>query len=635
MKVKRTVFVACLLFINIFISFNSWADFKTISGRNWDQHAVRKVLHTFAYGGFASDDQIMIWAKMRPAAAIKEMITFDPVNPLLSPPEDTSSLHSGTLESLQNFWGSSSNPDNPVPANIQRLYRLLTTWADGTTTTLSANNLQRTWINAATTRGINPVRHKVGLYLTNYHMAISIRKTKAALMRSFYDNALTSLDGGASMFDILAEGASSAAVARAYRHQNNTYRNDYGIFRGNDDFAREYHQLFFKIMGEGEDPGYHENTTIEHTAWMLTGMDLDLIPGTYGASKGSDAEYFVAPIIFTDHQDGWIFDNGSPRTLNNFSLHYEGCLEVLHNNICGATAEEKIYALAQIAGYTDESLRNLPVAIIDYFADDNLGAQKIDTIESAWLSTEPKSLLAFLRSYAISKEFHNENTVKYRTTFNRNLTIANLNTLNNQEALALAGKYSLPISVQMANEGAVPFEPAHDVFGGQTGVQAANNPSIFKNAYSRNVNNPEFLGATSASYESNDGSPQVWTKNWGAVVPNQNGTYTVGSVAEWLWRRFTGDGGKNYDRIAQAQLHAILATGTDFGYVVDPLNPDISYSSADMEQTALRDLDNTHKQSLLALGSADPGERDIANHRVGLAVNFITATPYLFALEGK
>ena len=58
----------------------------TISSRDWGETPVRKILRAFAFGGLADDEQIGIWAGMSPEAAILEMLTFDPVNPLLSPP---------------------------------------------------------------------------------------------------------------------------------------------------------------------------------------------------------------------------------------------------------------------------------------------------------------------------------------------------------------------------------------------------------------------------------------------------------------------------------------------------------------------------------------------------------------------
>ena len=60
--------------------------FSTVTEERWDERAVRDVLHTFAYGGQASDAQIRIWADLPPATAIREMLNFDERNLKLSPP---------------------------------------------------------------------------------------------------------------------------------------------------------------------------------------------------------------------------------------------------------------------------------------------------------------------------------------------------------------------------------------------------------------------------------------------------------------------------------------------------------------------------------------------------------------------
>jgi len=91
--------------------------FETVSDELWDDTAVRKVLHTFAYGGHATDEQIATWADMSPEEAIVEMLTFDEHNLKLSPvsPLDYDGLdkRDGTLRGLADFW-SSDHPDNGI-----------------------------------------------------------------------------------------------------------------------------------------------------------------------------------------------------------------------------------------------------------------------------------------------------------------------------------------------------------------------------------------------------------------------------------------------------------------------------------------------------------------------------------------
>jgi len=613
----------------LFISFNLnavAAGFTTVA--DWNETAVRKVLHTFAYGGFATDAQIQLWAQMPAEQAIEEMLSFNPVNPKLSPNEDYSVAHGYSLTSLQDFW-SSADANNPVRQDQRLLYGLLYTNDQGEKVQADPF-LKQTWVQAATTRGINPFLHRVGFYLTNYHMALSISKTRPLLMRDFYDRTIIALQQGYDLIDVLAGGAMSAAAAVAYGHQGNYYVNPIKYFSGNDDFAREFHQLFFRIQGTTEDQDYHENTTIEHTAWALTGMLLD-----YSNPAGSSFEFdwAAAPINFSDHT----YINGAGQTAEvfNYSLHHHDNLEILHTSISGLTAQEKIYNLARVAGYHPESLDNIPVTIIDYFADDNLNEEKITTIRTAWRAQEPKLLLEFLRSYAISTTFHREDTYKYRSAFDRNLLVHNFNTIDNQESFA---RGELP-TAQMLKEGADVFQPAHDVFGGQTGLQAANNPNIFKEAYQRNVQQVGYLGRT--NNEDFPPLPVAWQKDWSKLIPKNAGNqYDIKSVADWLWQRFISDGGKHLTIQEQAQIYSLLATGADYGYLVDAYlvpgsGADQAYSSEQLQQSPYIDLINYLSNQSMQLESTDAAERREANRRVGMAINFITVTPFMFAMEGK
>ena len=621
-------------FITLYASISFSAGFTTVTAKEWNESAVRKVLHTFTYGGFASDKQIHIWAEMHPKLAIAEILTFEPVNPKLSPAEDASANYGGSLKELQEFWGAQLTT-SPVNQDKWRQYSFLTTAADGTTTNLSTQNLKNTWMQATNTHGVNPFLHKVGMYLTNYQMSIRVSKTRAAMFRKFYDQTLVDLArsgrGEINFFDLLADGASSAAVSRAYRHMYNRYINN--RFYGNDDFAREFHQLFFKIqgvteVGTTEKPGqaYHENVTIEHTAWLLTGMNLTRQIDAFGSTDQND--WLLFPIDF--------------YSTYNVKYHHAPCLEIYNSalqtpNICGATAKDKLFNLAQVAGYHPESLDNMPVALIDHFADDNIDNTKRATIRQAWKETEPKDLLAFLQSYAISETFHQHNTFKFHNAFDRNLIVQNKNTLSNEESFSR----NKSLFSQMRTEGAEIFHPAHDVFGGQTGLQAANNPNIFKAAYTRNVLNPNVLGEVERTYTDASGNVKVWQKNWGSIAPYHNNTFFVKQVAFWLWDRFIADDAINFDIQAKAQIYSMLAKGTDFGYLASITYPgvftaDQAFSSTDIENNPdLHALYDSLKHDIINLESEDPVLRKKANENIGLAVNFITATPYVFALEGE
>jgi hypothetical protein len=471
----------------------------TIKSRDWGETPVRKILQAFAWGGLATDAQIEAWADMSPEAAVAEILTFDAVNPALSPPGagDDSSLHCGSLEALQAFW-SSDDPGNLMKYADRYRYATLNGAQD-----LSTANLQRTWTKAISTRGCNPFLYKMVLYLTNYHASISAHKTRAGLIRAYHDDIMQALTGGADFVEVMRIAASHAAVARAYGHQYSRYYNGSETFSGTDDFGREFHQLFFRIQGETEDMDYHEDTTIEHTAWMLSGMNLEKVTGAYGSDRSSD--WWVAPIVFEDYTD----DTG--RNIRNRHFHYhspEGagsCLEILHADICGATADEKIAALAPVAAAHPESMDNVPVYMIDFFADDNLDDGKVADLRSAWADAN-YDILAFVRAYAISTAFHSSDTYKYRTAFDRNLVLQNAHVLDNEENFSRQ-HYDSPYN-RMREQGVEVFEPAHDVFGGQTGYQAGTNRYIFKDAFWATISSPDFYDDTSDPYTLEEGGAE-------------------------------------------------------------------------------------------------------------------------------
>jgi hypothetical protein len=492
----------------------------------------------------------------------------------------------------------------------------------------------------------------MGFWLVNYHMAVNITDSEPPLVRTMYDNALNALASGAPFHEVLAGGASSAAVAREYGHRNNRYNNNTGEFFGNDDFARELHQLFFRINGvisiddTIEDPNYHENTTIENTAKLLTGMQLDKQPNAYGTTLTND--WWIAPIDFTNHMDA------SGRTVNNVNRHHRADMEIHHRTIMGSpipgfsTAEDKLNVLASIAIEHPESLENSPVAIITFFADDNLNATKIADIRQAWKDAladpnnnnrptgQPEDLLNFLRAYAISTTFHDASTYKFRTTFHRNMAIYNLNTVDNLESY----QNSFNPRGVMGDQGGDVFIPVHDVFGGQTSLNAANNPNIFKEAYNSVVNTPNRIAKIVQNCNDALGNPLMpqWRKDWAKILPitlvdnNGDDIYLVDTVGEWLWDHFIGDGLINYGLLERTHVNSFLATGLDLGYNADSVNPEIAYSTADLEAGAVSALRQSHKVSTLALRSTITAARRQANLRVGLAINFITATPYSFLI---
>jgi len=335
----------------------------------------------------------------------------------------------------------------------------------------------------------------------------------------------------------------------------------------------------------------------------------------------------VAPIDFTNHFDA------SGRNLRNFARHHRADLEILHQFIGGATAEEKLFDLAAVAINHPESLDNLPVSIINFFADDNLDDEKIAAIRAAWFTQAGTAgdFLRFLQAYAISETFHRNNRFKYSTAFQRNMTLYNLNTVNNEEAY----RNSFTPRGVMVTQGAEVFIPVHDVFGGQTSLNAANNPNLFKEAYNSSVDFPNRVAKTVEVCRDAAGTNLgTWRKDWAQVIPTRDGGYPVKEVGQWLWDRLISDNRINYGTLEQAQVTALLATGMDFGYLADPINPDIAYSAQQVKAAPLVSIVTANEEALLDLDNAVIRIKREANRRVGMAINFISMTPFMFASQG-
>jgi len=568
------------------------ADGGTVSDEDWDEAAVRRVLHTFAYGGFASDAQITTWADMPPEEAVVEIINFEISNELVSPTDsyDTISTTDGTLKGLSTYW-STSGSQNKISDSSQEKYDI-DYWGLP----------ERVWVQTVSKRGLNPVRQKIGLWETNYHLAVNMDAgINNRQMLRYYDDIMNSLDYGDAYQNVMALAGQSAAVATQYNHKKNVFED--ARFEGNEDFAREYHQLFFGILGD-YDPEYHEIYAIRNTAKALTDMEIERI------EPEGESAYWSDEVTF------------------GTEYHYPSGLDILDQIIDGPTAKEKIENLAQYSIEHEESLDNLPIIIVRGLADDNLDDSKIEQIQEMWQNLDEKNLLAFLRQYAISYTFHNTTRVKYWTSIDRNILISNLISVDNEETYL--GYYN-PES-RINGEDVDLFYPTHNVFGGQTGLDASDSPFIFKEAYNRSTDGYWWYSKTTASED----NVVVWRKDWAKIMPtSDDGTYRVKDVGEWLWNRFIGDGLKNFGSLERAYVYALLGSGKDFGYFVNSNNPLNVYTKDQIDgDTTLQELMVDMEIALINIGNEDLDVRKTANYRVGLAISFITATPYMFAQEG-
>ena len=566
--------------------------FEIVSDATWDEAAVRQVLHTFAFGGHASDAQIRTWADMSPRTAIDEILVLTPTHAKLSAPQadDDIGAHNASLETLAAHFASDA-PRNRIAPQFREFFR--------TDNRVQGIAPDLTWSLGSVLRGVNPIRMRLGFFETNYHLAVhqTLGNVNDAQMLRYFDDIVGGVANGERYDEVLATASVSAAIAMQYGHHRNVYIN--GQFSGNEDFAREFHQLFFGIFGTA-DPREHEEVTIKNTARALSGIRL----------------FFTA--------------NGQLTAQPNYSseLHDPNDLRILGATISGATAPEKLRRLAAVAITHPESEANLPVILVAGLADDALDAARTAALQRGWRAMERKDLLRFLRDYAISPLFHDPRRVKRLNSFERHLLAVNLMLLDNAEVFTDLYDYR-----RFTEEGAEPFKPANNVFGGQRGTDAAASSAVFRSALNRSVQ--QWQRFAIPAYE----QPLVGAKekDWGSVAPRDaDGRHRAGTVARWLWQRFSADGHRHYGALERAQLLSLLVAGSDFASIVtNGTDRDRVYTAAEIDttpalQTLLADLGNRE----IALTSTNQDERRIANALVGQGVNFIVATPWFFTRQG-
>ncbi len=589
-----------------------------VTQADWTDTAVRRVLDAFAYGSHASDTSIARWAAMPPDAAVAEIITFDAFNEKLALP-DAVPLPPKLAE-LQAFL-SSEDAENPLRPDRRRFFATLNTDVNGTTSSFSRRNLQRTWLLAVTSGGSNPVLHKTAFFFSNYQMSLRASVATPGIFRTYYDQFVDDLLTRTPMTELITNAAKSAAVSYRYGHRDNRFDNTTGEFSGNDDFAREYFQLFFRLLGETEDDDYHENVSIENNAMLLTGFAVDREEGAYGSTSHQD--WLVAPVNFSDHVDA------TGVTRNNTRNHHADCLEILRREICGATAADKLDVLGPIVAEHPEVRANLPVYIASFFADDRIDEDEARIIRRAWREADD-DLLTFLRSYASSTVFHSRQRTRSKSTFDRNLTLMNRVVTNSVEVYR-GREQTDSLIAPLERQGGVVFEPSKAVFGSQTGPEAALNTAILKDAIEVALATDRVFGRLESSF-----GGESWLKDWRLLVPGDV-SLDAASVADWLWQRLLADGLKNQNAAARAQLIALLATGSDFNLLAHeefghPL--DRPYGAA--EFTADPELDAlvaALASERVDLDAPDEATRRTANERMNLAAGFLSVLPYAFAEE--
>ncbi len=576
--------------------------FEVVSQENWTQTSIRKILHIFAFGGHANNEQISKWASMSPQQAIEEILTLYPVNYLLSPAQgDTAHIHAGKLLSLSRHWASTHSEIRP---GLRHEYDVET----------ELNAAVCTWITASTKSGLNPFYHKIGLFETNYHMAVNQNKDLSVKeLIGYYDRIMSEHSRRTPYQNVLAAAAVSPAIARQYKHNENTFED--GLFFGNEDFAREIHQLFFGILGESEiqNPAfssylslndyddysdYHEFVSVRNTARALTDMR-------------------------TDGQE----DQITYGTQN----HHNDSLEILGRSIPGVNAKEKIDQLVDYDIEHPESLKYLPLIITKILADDLMDETTEQVVSEAWRSMESKDFLRFLRSYAISTAFHSSKRVKFLNSFDRNLVYHNTTHHSN---LVSYNDTSI-LAKLLTKEGALFFRPIHNVFGGQTGLEASESSKILKEAFNTSSTRHGETIESKGIY-----GDKSWERDWALEISREDtNDYEVRKITEFLWKKLIADGLKNLGVLERAEIYALLAEGKDFSHVVDSNNPDKIYSAGDI----ISDTEINSKYQALSEAKLNyldnykdnrNRQRWEDNYRIGMALAFMAATPYMFAQEG-
>lgn len=562
---------------------------RVVTEAMWTTTAVRKVMRTFAFGGHATDAQVEAWAAMDPRDAIIEMLTLGEHNLRLSPPDvslgkEAMASRRQTLRALGDMW-STNNSANMIPRD-QRADYARSSW----------HGAMQTWSLAARVRGGNPFRHRVGYWETNFHLAVShARGVSNYQLVRYYDDVMASLARGDGYDQVIATSSLSAAIGQHYGHRDNRFYDN--VCYCNEDFAREFHQLGFGVLGVG-DSRYHERVSIKNTAKALTGMRF--------TSREAPNEWEAENVVFGT--DG----------------HVPTPVAVLHHTLSGANTRDKIRTLAGFEIDYQESLDNLPVMIVQSIADDNISTTEAAALRRAWAAMADKDLLRFLRAYAISTLFHSSSRIKQLTSLERHLVTANRFADTNLEHY-----YDVPEIWRLYwEEEVIPFEPWHEVFGHQNGPETAGSAALFRKNYKR---------ATDAgfSYSLEDFGGRERAKDWRATMVRGKDAYRVGTTAEWLWERFIADGLKNFGPLERAHLYALLGYGRDLGAVLHPRFPDTAVTLAELNATAGKAWLAKIAATRLPLESADADIRERTNDRIGAAVDFIIATPFMLAEEGR
>jgi hypothetical protein len=349
--------------------------------RNLTTSEVRDIIDVFAFGGFATEEQIVEWSKMSPEVAIEEILNFKPSNLKLSPADSHDRLDKvkgRDIISMAKHWSSSKK----TPSNLRENY-----------TIDNYNSFEWTVLSMLNRRGLNPFKEKIALFETDTHFGFWRDKNSSntPIFRN-YNDISESLINGLRYSELLSIGSLSLQSGEQFGYINNRFYD--GQFIGNEQFSRVFHQQIFRNRSDISE------SEIRASSKLLTGVD-------------SGSEY----LGFSS------------------SEHYVADLIIFDKAISGDNGKEKLFNLSKVAIEQNSSLENLPIYILESIADSNLSDEvKRRAVDSWAMLDENRSILRFLQAYAISEDFHSPHRYKLRSSFDREVYIQNRITINSRES---------------------------------------------------------------------------------------------------------------------------------------------------------------------------------------------------------
>ncbi len=514
--------------------------FETVEDREWTEGAVRRVLHAIAFGGQLDDAEIARLAELGPERAMAEILP-DGIGNEVSLSDVMTELHA-----------LASERQKPIFTAEKQM-----------------RGLPIAWVREISRDGSPLAAHRVCMFETMYHLATTPDKARGPLQLAFYDQVAGDLD--LPYQELLAAAAASGPIAVQYGHIKNTYRN--GKFRGNDDFARELHQLFFGILGT-EDP-HHEDVTIEETALALTGIRVN--------RRQQTIQYL-------------------PRLHANMPLTILG-VEIPYTR--GMTMDVRVDEICEVAIEHPEARVALPRMFVTHFGEDSPPEWVIDQAVATWNDETPRKLLPFLRAYFASSAFHRPDRVRRALPVDLVGRLVNRLYVPSAEPSLAAATLTRRL---LDDLGQAPFAPAHEVFGDITGPETHSSPETLRQWWA-------------GLMQQANGRAARRTQVALPAALSAGEDMTVAALGRWLWQRLIADDLEGYRPEVEAQVVALLCLGRDFQSYLDDFGLERTTDAEELEE---------HIQ---ALGEAFVEARK-AQERVRLAGLFILGTPDAFVDRG-